>query len=37
MANPLKLFKAVIYEFSYEARVFVHGKPFQPSLRPEPT
>ncbi len=31
-ANPIKLFAAVIYEFSLQARVFVLGKAFQPSL-----
>ncbi len=30
--NLIKLFTAVIYEFSQSARVFVLGKPFQPSL-----
>ncbi len=37
----MKLFMAVIYGFLKQARVFVPGKPFQPSLmffvRPEPT
>jgi hypothetical protein len=28
----IKLFTAVIYRFSLKARVFVPGKPFQPSL-----
>jgi hypothetical protein len=28
----IKLFTAVIYGFSLQARVFVPGKPFQPSL-----
>ncbi len=31
-ANPIKLFTAVIYDFSLQARVFVPGKPFQSSL-----
>ncbi len=31
-ACTTKLFTAVIYGFSYEAKVFVPGKPFQPSL-----
>ncbi len=31
-ANVLKLFTAVSFEFSYEARAFVHGKLLQPSL-----
>ncbi len=31
-ANVTKLFMAVSYKFSYEARGFVPGKPFQPSL-----
>jgi hypothetical protein len=31
-ANPIKLFMAVIYEFSEQARVSVLRKPFQPSL-----
>jgi hypothetical protein len=31
-ANPIKLFKAAICGFSLKARVFVPGKPFQPSL-----
>jgi hypothetical protein len=31
-ANPIKLFTAVIYEFSFYATVFVPGKPFQPNL-----
>ncbi len=30
-ANPIKIFTAAIYEFSKKARVFVPGKPFQPS------
>ncbi len=32
MANVIKLFTAVSYDFSYQARAFVPGKPFQPSL-----
>ncbi len=32
VANVIKLFTAVSYEFSLLARVFVPGKPFQPSL-----
>jgi hypothetical protein len=31
-ANPIKKFTAVIYGFSYAARVFVLGKPFEPNL-----
>jgi hypothetical protein len=31
-ANVIKLFTAVSYEFSKQARAFVHGKPFHPSL-----
>ncbi len=31
-ACTIKLFMAVIYKCSYKARVFVLGKPFQPSL-----
>jgi hypothetical protein len=31
-ACTIKLFIAVIYVFSYEAGVFVSGKPFQPNL-----
>ncbi len=31
-ANPIKLSTTVIYGFSYQARVFVAGKPFHPSL-----
>ncbi len=31
-ANPIKRFTAVIYIFSYQARVLVPGKRFQPSL-----
>ncbi len=31
-ACTIKLFMAVIYGFSYSARVFLPGKPFQPSL-----
>ncbi len=31
-ANPIKKFKAVIYGFLELDRVFVPGKPFQPSL-----
>ena len=31
-ANPIKPFTAVIYEFLEQARVFLPGKPFQPSL-----
>jgi hypothetical protein len=31
-SNVIKLFKAVIYEFSSSARVFVFDKSFQPSL-----
>jgi hypothetical protein len=31
-ACTIKLFMAVIYWFLYKARVFVIGKPFQPSL-----
>jgi hypothetical protein len=31
-ACTIKLFTAVIYGFSQLARVFVSGKPFQPSL-----
>jgi hypothetical protein len=31
-ANVIKLFAAVNYDFSYEARAFVPGKPFQHSL-----
>ncbi len=30
--DPIKLFTAVIYEFSKKARVFVPGKPLHPSL-----
>ena len=30
--NVIKLFTSVIYKFSQYARVFVSGKPFQPSL-----
>jgi hypothetical protein len=30
--NSIKLFTTVIYGFSKQARVFVPGKPFQPSL-----
>ncbi len=30
--NPVKLFTAVIYDFSQKARVFVPGKPYQTSL-----
>jgi hypothetical protein len=30
--NVIKLFTVVSYDFSYQARVFVPGKPFQPSL-----
>jgi hypothetical protein len=30
--NVIKLFKAVIYQCLQYARVFVPGKPFQPSL-----
>ncbi len=30
--NVIKLFTSAIYGFSSEARVFVPGKPFQPSL-----
>jgi hypothetical protein len=32
VANVKKLFTAVSYDFSKYARVFVPGKPFQPSL-----
>jgi hypothetical protein len=31
-ANPIKLFTAVIYEFSWKASVFVPGETFQISL-----
>jgi hypothetical protein len=31
-ADPIKIFTVVIFEFSQYARVFVPGKPFQPSL-----
>ncbi len=31
-ANPMTLFTPVIYRFSLQARVFVPGKTFQPSL-----
>jgi hypothetical protein len=31
-AQCYKKFKAVIYERSYQASVFLPGKPFQPSL-----
>jgi hypothetical protein len=31
-ANVTKLFMAVSYDFSLQARAFVPGKPFQPSL-----
>ncbi len=31
-ADVKKLFTAVSYAFSYEARAFIPGKPFQPSL-----
>jgi hypothetical protein len=31
-ANVIKLFTGVSNGFSYQARVFVAGKPFQPSL-----
>jgi hypothetical protein len=31
-ANVIKLFSSVIYDYSLQARVFVPGKPFQPSL-----
>jgi hypothetical protein len=31
-AFTIKLFTAVIYEFFKQARVFVPGKPFKPSL-----
>ncbi len=31
-ANVIKLFSAVNYDFLKYARVFVPGKPFQPSL-----
>jgi hypothetical protein len=30
--NAIKLFTTVIYEYSYEARVFVPGNLFQPNL-----
>jgi hypothetical protein len=30
--NVIKLFTVVIYEYSYKARVFVPGRPFQSSL-----
>jgi hypothetical protein len=33
LANPILPFTAVIYRFSYQARVFVPGKPFQSSLK----
>jgi hypothetical protein len=32
VACTIKLFTVVIYGFSYQARVFVLGKPFQPIL-----
>ena len=32
-ANVIRLFTAVSYDFSWLARVFVPGKPFQPSLK----
>jgi hypothetical protein len=32
VANIIKLFRAVSYAFSLQARAFVPGKPFQPSL-----
>jgi hypothetical protein len=32
VACTIKLFTAVIYGFSYQARVLVLGKPFRPSL-----
>jgi hypothetical protein len=32
VANVIKLFAAVSYDFSLKARGFVPGKPFQPSL-----
>jgi hypothetical protein len=31
-ANVKKLFTAASYDFSYNARAFFPGKPFQPSL-----
>jgi hypothetical protein len=30
--NVIKLFMSVIYKCPYKARVFIAGKPFQPSL-----
>jgi hypothetical protein len=36
--NVIKRFKAVFYQFSYKAKVFVPWKSFQPcQKRPEPT
>jgi hypothetical protein len=31
-ANPIKLFMKVIYKYLLQARAFVPGMPFQPSL-----